>query len=1046
MRTRLFAITAAAALGLGLFVSPVSGQYFGRNKVQYEKFDYKILKTDHFDIYFYPEEEAAIKVGAQMAERWYARLSRILGHNLRGRQPLVIYASHPQFEQTTALSELISEGTGGVTESFKRRIILPFGGSLEDTDHVIGHELVHAFQYDISSGAGPIPGQGAAGSGIERAPLWMIEGAAEYLSIGPVDPHTAMWMRDLIRKKKMPTIKDLRDPYKYFPYRYGQAVYAYIGGRWGDLVMAKLMKDAVRGLDYERAIEKNLGISTKQLSADWHEALKRDYGPIEKNTVQLGEAPRDAAVRGANPAPAKANLSYAPGRIILRGSEDDPYNVAPAVSPDGKRFIFISSRDLFSLEMFMGDSQTGKVTKRITKQAIDPHFQSIQFIYSVGSWAADGRRFVFGAVQAGKPVLAFLDGEGKRTSDDVRFTELGEILNPTWSPDGKRIAFSALKGGYTDIYIYDLESKTLKNMTDDPYGDLQPAWSPDGRSIAFVTERFSTQLRLLSIGNLRIGLLNPETGEIKELAGFKTGKNITPQWSSDSRNLFFVSDLNGISNVYRHDFTANKIFQVTNLFTGVSGITSMSPSLSLAAKTNEIMYSVYDDGNYSIFSLDAASSLAGTAVTESSFTNAAAFLPPKDRPGSDLMGLIKNTAYGLPDASKFSTSPYKAKLSLDYAAPPQVGVGVDRYGSYAGGGVAFFFSDMLGQHNVSTMVQIYNRLVDSSALVAYQNAKSRINFGFVAQRIPYLYGGYSFYYDTIAGEPAIIEQEIIYRQIYYQVGGFASYPISPAQRFELSGGYSYIDFNNVVYTRGYSYYDNYLILDEEMDLPSPDGIHMPFVSAALVYDTSLFGATGPIIGQSYRFEYSPTFGTLNYHTWLADYRKYIVPMKPFTLAFRAMHYGRYGKGADDSRLYPMFIGYDTMIRGYTWESFNSAESDPTAGSFDFNRLFGSKMFLLNFELRFPLFGALGLGKGYYGVFPLDFIAFYDMGVAWGKDDLGVNHKPSILSGGDRKPLRSYGVGVRLNLFGALVAGVNYVRPLDRPDKSWHWEFSFWPGF
>ena len=120
-------LAALAAVILGLSVSPVFGQYFGRNKVQYEKFDYKILKTEHFDIYFYPEEEAAIKVAGQLAERWHARLSRILGHSLRGRQPLIIYASHPQFEQTTVLSELISEGTGGVTESFKRRIILPFG-------------------------------------------------------------------------------------------------------------------------------------------------------------------------------------------------------------------------------------------------------------------------------------------------------------------------------------------------------------------------------------------------------------------------------------------------------------------------------------------------------------------------------------------------------------------------------------------------------------------------------------------------------------------------------------------------------------------------------------------------------------------------------------------------------------------------------------------------------------------------------------------------------------------------------------------------------
>ncbi len=103
-----------------------------------------------------------------MAERWYNRFARIFNHDLKGKQPLIMYASHPQFEQTTVLSELITEGTGGVTESFKRRIILPFGATLEDTDHVIGHELVHAFQYDMAAGGGQRYNPQTMGGGLER--------------------------------------------------------------------------------------------------------------------------------------------------------------------------------------------------------------------------------------------------------------------------------------------------------------------------------------------------------------------------------------------------------------------------------------------------------------------------------------------------------------------------------------------------------------------------------------------------------------------------------------------------------------------------------------------------------------------------------------------------------------------------------------------------------------------------------------------------------------------------------------------------------------
>src|SRR5437667_9615421 len=150
-------------------------QYFGRNKVQYRKFDFQILKTEHFDIYYYPEEKAAVEQAGRMAERWYARLSRLLGHRFGTRQPVILYGSHPEFEQTNAIEGELGEGTGGVTEILKRRIILPMGGPLADTDHVIGHELVHAFQFDITTKPGSAPGE----TGANRLPLWFIDGMAE---------------------------------------------------------------------------------------------------------------------------------------------------------------------------------------------------------------------------------------------------------------------------------------------------------------------------------------------------------------------------------------------------------------------------------------------------------------------------------------------------------------------------------------------------------------------------------------------------------------------------------------------------------------------------------------------------------------------------------------------------------------------------------------------------------------------------------------------------------------------------------------------------
>src|SRR5581483_5664858 len=149
--SRLMRVLVAGVLAVLLSPPSASAQYFGRNKVQYKQLDFQILKTEHFDIYYYPEERDGIDIAARLAERWHARLERLFEHTLRGRQPLLLYASHADFEQTNAIQGELSEGTGGVTEPLRRRIILPLAGPMADTDHVIGHELVHAFQFDITT-------------------------------------------------------------------------------------------------------------------------------------------------------------------------------------------------------------------------------------------------------------------------------------------------------------------------------------------------------------------------------------------------------------------------------------------------------------------------------------------------------------------------------------------------------------------------------------------------------------------------------------------------------------------------------------------------------------------------------------------------------------------------------------------------------------------------------------------------------------------------------------------------------------------------------
>lgn len=1005
-------------------------QYFGRNKVQYGKFDWRVLKTEHFDIYFYTGEDAAARQAARMGERWLTRLSTIFNHELSGRQPLILYASPTEFQQTNAVGGDIGEGTGGVTEALRRRIVLPAGGTLSDLDHVIGHELVHAFQYDITGNgrtgsSGAIPAAAAL-------PLWFIEGMAEYLSLGPVSPPTAMWMRGAIQdtaKDTLPTFRQLDDP-RYFPYRYGHALLAYVAGHWGDRAIGQLLRTAARRRGMEPAIREVLRITPDTLVARWHAEIHATYEPL------LGETrPADAF-----------------GPKVVGARKGTRYNVSPSLSPDGTQMMFLSDRDLFSIDLFLADARTGRIKRQITKTAIDPHLQSLEFIESAGSWSPDGRQFVFAGISSGQPVLDLYDVARRKIAREIRFPRLGQILNPTWSPDGGSIAFSGLSGGQTDLYVYDLTDDRLRKLTDDPYADLQPAWSPDGRTLAFATDRFSTDLATLKTGPYSVGLLDFASGRLSQAPGARLGRQLNPQWAPDGASLYFLSDPDGITNVYQVNLASRQLARVTDLFTGVSGITETSPALSVAQRSGRLIYSLFRSNGYELYAIDQPAAVeppppvAYLAYGSTAPPPPAAVLPPVARSGETLLGLLGNPLLGLPSDTTFPVKPYRAGLSLTYVGRPSLFAGSTQFGTVVGGGASLYFSDILGNHNLVAGLQIQGSLKDMQGLVGYQNLSHRLNWGVGLQQTPYVTGAFAQGTATVDGEPALVDQQLIQRQINRDLFGQLAYPFSQVQRVELTAGYTNISFNNELRTQATSLLTGELILDDKEDLPAGRSLSMGVASAALVYDNSFFGATSPIFGQRYRLEVSPTVGSLNYIGVLGDYRKYLMPARPFTLAARLLHYGRYGKDGEDSRLQPLYLGYAGLVRGYNFGSFDASECKPGPGDDPdscpvFDQLLGSRMVVGNVELRFPLLGVLGVGSGYYGAFPIEFALFADGGLAW-----DTQHDPSVFGSGSRDPVFSAGAGLRINLLGFAIAEVDLVRPFDRPGKGWMWQFELQPGF
>ena len=279
---RLTVLSIAVALGLPV---PATAQYFGRNKVQYETLDFHVLPTPHYNIHFYPEATVPVEDAARMAERWYERIARIFQHDIREPRPLILYADHPDFEQTNILTGRVGEGTGGVTEGMQDRIILPLGSSYADTDHVLGHEIVHSFQFDMASG-----NQGAGLQSLMQVPLWFIEGMAEYVSVGQESPLTAMWLRDALLHGVFPTLQDMSaDPRRYFPYRFGHAFWAYVASKYGDPSVTMMMRSAARS-GWLPAVAAVLRMSPDTLALEWRQEMEARYSPLMVGRTSPEEA------------------------------------------------------------------------------------------------------------------------------------------------------------------------------------------------------------------------------------------------------------------------------------------------------------------------------------------------------------------------------------------------------------------------------------------------------------------------------------------------------------------------------------------------------------------------------------------------------------------------------------------------------------------------------------------------------------------------------------------------------------------------------------
>ncbi len=996
----------ALAILFMAMVQVVHAQYFGRNKPQYRPFNFELFHTEHFDIYHYFKSDSVLLDFSQQCEMWYKYHQQTLLDTFNTPNPILVYENHADFQQTNAIYGQIDVGTGGVTEGLKRRIVLPVSFSADQTHHVLGHEMVHAFQYHI------IEEQTRMGlTSMQNVPLFMVEGMAEYMSLGNTYSHTALWMRDALANKDFPDLKTLSMDYSYSPYRFGHAFWSYIAYEYGEQYMIHLLKEtANKGM--ERAITDVLKISVDSLSAAWKQALQQHLLP---------------------------DTSYTPsviGNKLITHQNSGSYNLAPAVSPDGRKLIFLSERDLFSLDLFLADTQTGEVQKKLFTHTKSDKVDAINFMETSGTWSPDSKYYAYVAYIKGESTIVIFDIDKLKISNVIIIPEVDAIAYPAWSPTDNSIAFTGLKNGVSDIYLYNINKNKTEQLTTDNWCNLQPNWSPDGHKLYYVTDAPIAEWKYHMETKYNLASLHLKSNAITLYRTFDGAQNVNPAVCTQNNKIYFLSDRDGSRNLYSLNTNDSKIYQLTFYRSGITGIAPLSQAMTI--NHDNIYYNLLQNGRFAIIKADIKQIETTQRLIDHHHTNtyASRLMPYFKYPSLVDINIQKErliaTATETPPESE---KEYKTKFKLDYIGNTAVGVSTGRFGSGMAGSVAARFSDILGNHTIYSDISINGELYDFGGQVSYVNQKKPIKLGLSLSHIPYRLG----YYDNNETDETVY----IYRRTFVdKFSVFGYYPLNTTHRIETGLSGAHYSYRTEQITNPNFFYSINAQEKEVIDSPSPFDVII--LDMAYVIDNSKFGLASPIEGKRIRVAYERYFSGVNMNTFLIDLRKYFY-IRPYSLAFRLYHYGRFGKGSESDRLVSMYLGYPWYIRGYETGGFYGEDSKST-GKISPNQLLGSKMAVANMEWRIPFSGPKDYAWVRSNLFFSELAVFFDAGMTWTNSSTPT-WSFTTNSTDQRIPLMSSGLSWRINLLGAIIIEPYYAFPIHQGQmKNGNFGFNILSGW
>ncbi|KMQ52686.1 WD40-like protein beta Propeller containing protein [Chitinispirillum alkaliphilum] len=962
----------------------VSGSFgFGKNKVQYSRLDWEYLNSSHFRLYYHQDQGDLPQITYRWLENMYSTLSGQFRFTHESPVPVIIYETPNLFEQTNIITEIIPEGVGGFTELFKNRVAMPFNGSYSEYRQILHHEMVHAFVFGIFGEGSPI-----FRSAVMQVPLWFHEGLAEFLSSG-WNSQADMFMIDQTINGSIP----LPGPQMggYLAYKGGQSFLHFLHSTRGENLFYDFLLKFKETKSLDSAIETTYGKNLRQLGEEWRRELKRLYWP------ELGKR-----------IPPERNAE----KITEGISNQSRFNLRPRLSPDGEYVAFFS--DLRDYTHILVTDRNGNQKYRINQRAHGTGVESFYPFRSGLCWSADGKKLAFVAKKQGRDQIRIVNIREGKLYKTIDFP-FSHISSPDWSHDNENIVFTAIKQGRQNIYLYNLITDETVKLTDNILSQFNPRFSPDGQEVIFSVQDTSGAAPLLNAPFIspshNLALVNISTKESRLLTDTQWNDQ-QPSFSADGKNIIFVSDRNGINNLYIAPLSHPDSARALTDYIG----SSSSPDW--CRKTSSVVFDYYELGSWNVWLIEnpedkLLENIPSPTMWKKSLLDSSHhfFNPKTDKVSSgtdEEKGLDSSAATAAADSSPSDTfisqsspeeswqptgiipypSPYTLKFTPDLIT---FGLGVNTHYGVAGQWL-LTLSDIMGDHRITMAGDVQGRFDEYMHLyLSYFYLKNRINVGAGA----YYNKDYSY--------------ESMFNRIYHDTdwGAFfqLSYPFSKFSRtdFQL--------FARRITREPYR--------DDESETITS---HTILPNLTIVYDDILWGITGPLTGRRARarLTISPPFDFIDqpFLSFDSDIRSYLHINKRFVWANR-LAFGAsipLGEGPTARRFFlggnDNWFNYQVNINNYRNNVNNTFYSEfmtPFRG-WNYMDITGERALLYNTEFRFPFIREFSL------VWPLPIAVRYvngavfaDVGNAWDREDQD-NFLPF-----PRKLYGGVGLGMRANL-------------------------------